>query len=116
METTEDRQRANEPAEGDTAGPEDAVEFATFIRERPVSCRWVAGDVTGDAELMQRLAHMIVPDGWTRSPSTVARAISDAVAHPVTIRVVRAADLDPADDSFVPAPVHPDVLGDYWLG
>jgi hypothetical protein len=116
METTEDRQRPTESVDGDEAGPEDVVEFATFIRERPVACRWVAGDVTGDPELMQRLTHMIVPAGWTRSPSTVARAISDAVAHPVTIRVVRAAEVDLTDEAFVPAPERPDVMGDYWLG
>ena len=74
---------------------DEVVEFATFIRERPVSCRWVDGQVDGDAELLQRLAHTSVVPNWTAHPSTVAKAIGAAVASPVTIRVVHPHEVEP---------------------
>lgn len=91
----------------------DVIEFRTFMRERPVSCRWSQGRLTGDAELLQRVSHMAVRDDWASEPATVARVISDAVAHPVTIRVVDDLGIDlteaaPSADG--------EVLGDYWLG
>lgn len=103
---------------------DEVVEFATFIRERPVSCRWVDGQVDGDAELLQRLAHTSVVPNWTAHPSTVAKAIGAAVASPVTIRVVHPHEVEPdvepaaADAvSLAAPPTEPERLpGDYWLG
>lgn len=106
----------------DDADPtdDDVVEFATYIRERPVTCHWENGRVTGDRELMDRLARMVVAKGWTEHPATVARTISCAVANPVTIRIVGRRDLEL--NGGVPVPPCPSprgdggVLGDYWLG
>ena len=133
VSSTEIRAGRGAGAAGVTDGIVDSVEVATFMRDRPVSCRWVGGELTGDPALLARLSHMILPARWLEDPSSVASAISAAVAHPVTIRVV---PLDPAAD----APVHGtgedgpepgpaidlrapredrddgDVLGDYWLG
>jgi hypothetical protein len=56
---------------------------------------------------------MAVRDDWASEPATVARVISDAVAHPVTIRVVD--DLG-IDLTATAASADGEVLGDYWLG
>lgn len=93
-------------------GTGEIVEFATYIRERPVACQWSSGVVTGDPELMARLSHTVMADGWAETPSSVARALSAAVGSPVTIRVVSDLEVDLAGGELSTL----DVLGDYWLG
>jgi hypothetical protein len=121
MEQTLDHRAASDPfGHVDPVHDDEVVEFTTHIRERPVTCHWAEGRVTGDPELMQRLSQTIVATGWTDHPASVAKAISEAVANPVTIRIVAHHQVDP--DGHVPAPPCPDpgraydVLGDYWLG
>lgn len=76
-------------ASGDV--PEHAtVEFTTMIRGRSVTCRWEAGQLSGDQELLDRLARVPVREGWDDDPCTVASAIGAAVAHPVSIRLLDA--------------------------
>ena len=103
--------------------PSEVVEFRTFMRERPVACRWSDGRITGDRELLERIEHMVRDGDWARQPSTVARVISDAVAHPVTIRLVSEAGT--GDDQVLSElgaagsdspPCCDGALGDYWLG
>ena len=66
MENTLDRRSATDSVErADHLELDEVVEFATFIRERPVTCHWFDGEVTGDPELLERLSRMAVPDGWT---------------------------------------------------
>ena len=69
-------------------GLDEIVEISTFIRERPVACRWSSGVVTGDAELLGRLSQTTAGRNWAERPSSVARAVSAAVGSPVTIRVL----------------------------
>ncbi len=121
MEHALDRRTAADPFGAvESVHDDEVVEFTTHIRERPVTCHWVEGRVTGDPELMQRLSQTIVATGWTDHPASVAKAISEAVANPVTIRIVAHHQIDP--DGHVSAPPCPDpgrdddVLGDYWLG
>lgn len=97
-------------------GLDEVVEISTFIRERPVACRWASGVVTGDAELMGRLSHTTTGRAWAQRPSSVARAVSAAVGSPVTIRVLDDLEVDLADADEGPGTVTDDVLGDYWLG
>lgn len=76
---------------GDDGALEPAVvEFTTTIRGRTVSCRWEAGSLSGDPELLDRLSRVPVREGWNDDPCAVASAIGIAVAHPVTIRLVDA--------------------------
>ena len=121
MENAVDRRWAADPRErADHVELDEVVEFATFIRERPVTCHWADGEVTGDPELLERLSRMSVPDGWTSQPASVAKAISDAVAHPVAIRIVHRHEIElPGYGSASPCDGgrdDADVLGDYWLG
>lgn len=114
------------PDEG--AGADQTIEFTTFMRGRSVLCRWSEGQVTGDAELLRRMERMGLGSEWRRSPSSVARAIASAVAHPVTIRVVEPTREDHAAagrplstqrcerSSEVERCTGDGVLGDYWLG
>ena len=104
--------RMNGVHPGDETGTHEVVEFSTFIRERPVACQWAAGVVTGDPELMSRLSHMEMADGWAQTPSSVARALSAAVGSPVTIRIVSELEVDLPDTELAGF----EVLGDYWLG
>lgn len=112
----EGTQRLEMPgADGATPGTE-VIEFRTFMRERPVACRWSQGRLTGDPELLARIGHMVRGGDWARKPSTVARVICDAVAHPVTIRLV--SEGPAADELSEPEapPCEDGALGDYWLG
>lgn len=118
----EGTQRLEMPGAADTASGTEVIEFRTFMRERPVACRWSQGRVTGDPELLARIGHMVRGGDWARQPSTVARVISDAVAHPVTIRLVSEPhfvdEVAELDDQLDPdaAPCADGALGDYWLG
>ena len=105
MENTLDRRSATDSVErADHLELDEVVEFATFIRERPVTCHWFDGEVTGDPELLERLPRMAVPDGWTDQPATVAKAISAAVAHPVAIRIVHRHEIEPGRSGTGVAP------------
>lgn len=104
--------RMNSVDLGNEAGTGEIVEFVTYIRERPVACQWASGVVTGDPELMARLSHNAVSEGWADSPSSVARALSAAVGSPVTIRIVSDLEVDLSGGELPTL----DVLGDYWLG
>ncbi len=55
-----------------------------------MTCRWEAGGLSGDQELLDRLARVPLRDGWNDDPCAVASAIGAAVAHPVTIRLLDA--------------------------
>lgn len=121
MENALDRRSATDSRErADHLELDEVVEFATFIRERPVTCHWIDGEVTGDPELLERLSRMLVPDGWADQPATVAKAISDAVAHPVSIRIVHRHEIEftdtPRSSYWSGTGRDADVLGDYWLG
>lgn len=111
-------------------GADETVEFDTFMRDRPVRCRWSRGELTGDRELLERIEHMGFGPAWRASPASVARAISAAVAHPVTIRVLSPScdEVDLRESTTGGAALggqvsgrhdlgaRSDVLGDYWLG
>lgn len=114
----EGTQRLEVPGTADWAQGTEVIEFRTFMRERPVACRWSQGRVTGDPELLARIGHMVRGGDWARQPSTVARVISDAVAHPVTIRLVSEPSLvdELAERDADAAPCADGALGDYWLG
>ena len=86
MEEIAERDRT---AAGDVFS-EAVVEFTTHIRDRVVSCRWDAGRVTGDAELLHRVQRSAGDSHWHRSPTTVAEAVRAAVACPVAIHVLPA--------------------------
>jgi hypothetical protein len=97
-------------------GLDEIVEISTFIRERPVACRWSSGVVTGDAELLGRLSQTTAGRNWAERPSSVASAVSAAVGSPVTIRVLDELEVDLTDDEPGAEAATHDVLGDYWLG
>jgi hypothetical protein len=78
------------PPTADDVAEHAAVEFTTTIRGRSVTCRWEAGGLSGDQELLDRLARVPLRDGWNDDPCAVASAIGAAVAHPVTIRLLDA--------------------------
>jgi len=113
----------------------EMVEFSTFIRERPVVCRWVEGVLSGDNELIDRLSHVPRPQGWSDHPASVAKVISEAIGSTVTVRLVDRQRETCSDDraGLVGDPGRPGTpgatttpgapersecacLGDYWLG
>jgi hypothetical protein len=125
---------------GDQAlgGVGEMVEFSTFIRERPVVCRWSGGVLSGDDELIDSLARLPRPQGWSDHPASVAKVIGEAIGSTVTVRLVdrheglvREACAGSVDGSSAlalgsdpgaegsgsePARDDCDCLGDYWLG
>ena len=130
-----DRWAIGDEAPGDVG---EMVEFSTFIRERPVVCRWAGGVLSGDDELIDRLSRVPRPQGWSDHPASVAKVIGEAIGSTVTVRVVDrhawmlregcAASLDgsgalalgsnPGAEGSGSGPARDDCdcLGDYWLG
>ena len=131
----DDRWAIDDPAIGDVG---EMVEFSTFIRERPVVCRWSGGVLSGDDELIDRLSHVPRPQGWSDHPASVAKVISEAIGSTVTVRLVDrhtslgregcvgsvdgpgapALGANPGADGSGSEPARDDCdcLGDYWLG
>jgi len=108
------------------SGVREMVEFSTFIRERPVVCRWVEGVLSGDNELIDRLSLVPRPHGWSDHPASVAKVISEAIGSTVTVRLVDRQQGTCSDEraGLVGGPDRPGEadrderagLGDYWLG
>ena len=78
---TGERSRDTSPGELTT------VELSTEIRGRKVSCRWSPAGVTGDPELLARIARAAGSDAWRRSASALATAMQRAVPGPVLAKV-----------------------------
>ena len=80
----QDADQDDRPIEGSSG---EVIEFRTYIRDRAVSCRWSAGRVTGDPELLRRIERSAGSADWRSSPCSVADAVSAAVASPVVMHV-----------------------------
>ena len=80
------------------APDEPAVELTTEIRGRAVSCRWSPSGVSGDAELLARIARSAGGADWERSPAALVCAMGAAVPGAIHARVQEAAWRAPADD------------------
>ena len=80
------------------ASDESTVEFTTEIRGRAVSCRWSPSGVSGDAELLARIARSAVDADWERSAAALVCAMRAAVPGAIHARVREGRSLAPADD------------------
>lgn len=94
VRSTEPEERPIESAP-DPAPDVAVIEFRTYIQDRSVSCRWSNGRVTGDAELLRRVQRSAGSSDWRRSPTSVADALTAAVACPVLMHVVQAPVVGP---------------------
>lgn len=73
----------------------ERVEFVTTMMGREVRCRWVDGIVEGDAELLERLAHLgphevdySTPLSTLSTPLSTLSALRTVVLDPISVVVI----------------------------
>jgi hypothetical protein len=64
------------------------VEFITRMMGREVRCRWVDGEIEGDAELLERLAHLEAFEVDYSTPLATLTTLHTVLLDPITVVVL----------------------------